>query len=177
MGGLLWGYLHRLRSCSTSSSSCNSGGLISVSWGLDDGWGFVRYDPANFTWFSTPHTFRCCLFFFFLFAAGCFAQDVLTSYNSSISVSPISVSPSARGFCVNETYSFFVGDGTFAPVALPLVAHREAVSPSARGFCVNETYSFFLGDGTFAPVALPLVAHHTAAHNIDQGLALLVAVS
>ena len=74
-------------------------------------------------------------------------------------------------------YSFFVGDGTFAPVALPLVAHREAVSPSARGFCVNETYSFFLGDGTFAPVALPLVAHHTAAHNIDQGLALLVAVS
>ena len=52
-----------------------------------------------------------------------------------------------------------------------------SVSLSARGFCVNETYSFFLGDGTFAPVALPLVAHHSAAHNIDQGLALLVAVS
>ena len=70
------------------------------------------------------------------FAAGCFAQDVLTSWDSTISV-----------------------------------------SPSARGFCVNETYPFFLGDGTFAPVALPLVAQHTAAHNIDQGQALLVAVS
>ena len=56
------GYLHRLRSCSTSSSSCNSGGLISVSWGLDDGWGFVGCDPANFTWFSTFNYkvfFRC----------------------------------------------------------------------------------------------------------------------
>ena len=52
-----------------------------------------------------------------------------------------------------------------------------SVSPSARGFCVNETYSFFLGDGTFASVALPLVAHHSAAHNTDQGMAVLVAVS
>jgi len=59
MGGLFWGCLYRLRSCSTSFSSCNSDGLISVSWGLDGGWGFVGCDPANFTWLSTFNYIAC----------------------------------------------------------------------------------------------------------------------
>jgi len=63
-----------------------------VSWGLDDGWGFVGCDPANFTG-SALSTKKL-----FLLAARCFAQDVLTSWDSIISVSP-----SARGSCVNET--------------------------------------------------------------------------
>jgi len=100
------------------------------------------------------------------FAAGCFAQDVLTSWSSTISVSP-----SARGFCINEltlrssalsTTKFFFAAGCFAQDVLTSWNSTISVSPSARGFCINEAYSLFLGDGTTALVALPFTENHLA---------------
>lgn len=120
------------------ASNCNGGGLIAVSWGLDDGLGCAVFFPCNFAASMVCNTASAASMVFntaIISVAVC-AQDMLTSWYSTISV-----------------------------------------SSSARGFCVYEIYSFFLGDGTSAPVALPLVAHHSAAHNIDQGLALLVAVN
>ena len=64
-----------------------------MSWGLDDGWGFVGCDPANFTWLST-----------FNYNAGCCAQNVLTSLNSTVFSCVVTYTN------ISETSPSFMGD-------------------------------------------------------------------
>ena len=146
MGGLLWGYLHRLRSCSTSSSSCNSGGLISVSWGLDDGWGFVRYDPANFTWFSTPHTFRsgaAFFSFFFLLRGASLRTCSPATTPLSPSVPYLSVPARAASVSTRHTRSLWA----MAPLhrwrsRLSLIV-KQSVPARAASVSTRHTHSFW----------------------------------
>ena len=91
-----------------------------VSWGLDDGWGFVGCDPASFTWLGNSN-----------YIAGCCARNVLTSLNSAVFS------------CANMTYAnisetspSFMGDYSHmgaVSCAPPPVGRAQHLSRARRG--------------------------------------------